>query len=142
MSQKPEFIESSNGSFKTYTSGFILSLSLTGTAFWLAHKHIVSHHVSPSDNVMLAALAALAVVQLFVQLVFFLHLDRESKPRWNNVVLAFAVTVVVIIVGGSIWIMTNLNYHHEGFGKTHDGHTLTTPSQTNRYIIKDEGVQP
>ena len=142
MSQKPEFIESSGGSFRTYVSGYVLSLSLTGTAFWLTHRHIASHHASPSDNVMLAALAALAVVQLFVQLVFFLHLDRESRPRWNNVVLAFAATVVVIVVGGSIWIMTNLGYHHEGFGKTHDGHTLTTPSQTNQYIIKDEGVQP
>jgi len=142
MSQQPEFIEASHGSFRMYLAGYGLSLGLTGTAFWLVHKHLLSHHTTPSDNVVLAALAALAITQLFVQLVFFLHLDRESKPRWNNVVLAFAATVVVILVVGSIWIMTNLNYHHEGYGHTHDGHALTSPSQTNQYIIKDEGVQP
>ncbi len=142
MTRQPDFIEPSHGTIKTYVTGYVLSLGLTGTAFWLVHKHLLSHHVTPSDNLMLAALAALAITQLFVQLVFFLHLDRESKPRWNNVVLAFAATVVFILVGGSIWIMTNLNYHHEGFGHTHDGHELTTPSQTNQYIIKDEGVQP
>ena len=142
MSRQPDFIESSYGTFKMYLSGYVLSLGLTGTAFWLVHKHLQSNHAAPSDNAILASLAALAVTQLFVQLIFFLHLDRESKPRWNNVVLAFAATVVVILVGGSIWIMTNLTYHHEGFGKTHDGHTLNTPTQTNQYIIKDEGLQP
>jgi heme/copper-type cytochrome/quinol oxidase subunit 4 len=91
---------------------------------------------------MLVALAVLALTQLFVQLTFFLHLDRESKPWWNNIVLAFAVTCVFIIVGGSIWIMSNLNYHHGPQDVTHTGHVLQNPSQTNRYIIQDEGIKP
>jgi hypothetical protein len=57
-------------------------------------------------------------------------------------VLLFAAVCVFILVAGSIWIMTNLSYHHAGFGRTHDGHTLTTPAQTNHYIVQDEGVQP
>jgi cytochrome o ubiquinol oxidase operon protein cyoD len=142
MSRTKDFNQASYGSLKTYLAGYVLSLALTGTAFWLVHKHVLSHHAHPTDTFMFWALSALALVQLFVQLIFFLHLDRESKPRWNNVALAFAVIFVVIVVGGSIWIMTNLGYHHEGFGKTHDGHTLTSPSQTTQYIIKDEGVQP
>jgi cytochrome o ubiquinol oxidase subunit IV len=129
--------ESNKGTIGNYIAGYILSLGLTGTAFWLVHRHLQSHHVSPSDNFMLVALAALAITQLFVQLVFFLHLDRESKPRWNLAVLAFAVVVVVILVGGSLWIMTNLNYHHP-----HNGHNhAPTPYQLNQTIIKDEGVQ-
>jgi hypothetical protein len=48
----------------------------------------------------------------------------------------------LILVLGSIWIMTNLSYHHDGYGVTHDGHTLHTPAQTNQYIIQDEGIKP
>jgi cytochrome o ubiquinol oxidase subunit IV len=134
--------ESSVGSNWSYLLGFGLSVALTTCAFLLVQHHVNTGHRYPSDNVMLIALSALAIIQLFVQLVFFLHLDKESKPRWNTTVLLFAAMVVFILVAGSLWIMTNLNYHHEGYGKTHDGHTLTTPSQTNQYIIHDEGVQP
>lgn len=130
--------DSSLGSYWTYIAGYVLSLGLTSTAFWLVHKHLQSHHVSPSDNFMLAALAVLALTQLMVQLVFFLHLDRESKPRWNGLVLSFAAMVVVILVGGSIWIMTNLGYHHPHSDHNHG----LTPGQLNQSIIKDEGVQP
>jgi cytochrome o ubiquinol oxidase operon protein cyoD len=54
--------------------------------------------------------------------VFFLHLGRESKPRWNLNALLFAVLVVVIIVFGSLWIMHNLNYH------------MQNPQQINKYL--------
>jgi cytochrome o ubiquinol oxidase operon protein cyoD len=130
--------ESSRGTIYTYIAGYVLSLGLTGTAFWLVHKHLQSHHLTPSDRFILTALAALAITQLLVQLVFFLHLDRESKPRWNLAALGFAAIVVVILVAGSIWIMTNLNYHH--VRDAHD-HQLT-PAQLNHTIIQDEGVQP
>lgn len=132
----------SYGNLATYSAGFGLSLLLTGFAFWLVHRHVASHHLSPSDNFMLMALAILSIVQLAVQLVFFLHLDRESKPRWNNIVMLFALLTVFILVFGSIWIMTNLDHHHAGYGKTHDGRDLLTPDQTTQYIIKDEGVKP
>jgi cytochrome o ubiquinol oxidase operon protein cyoD len=132
--------ESSLGSVRSYTIGFALSLALTSIAFLLTHKHLRTGHVMPSDTFMLWALSFLAITQLFVQLIFFLHLDRESKPRWNNTVLAFAAIVVIILVGGSIWIMTNLNYHHGPHSVTHTGHVLTTPRQTTQYIIQDEGI--
>jgi cytochrome o ubiquinol oxidase subunit IV len=130
------------GTKLTYTVGFGLSLALTLTAFLLVKHHVDTHHQFPSDNFMLAALSVLAISQLFTQLIFFLHLDRESKPWWNNTVLGFAAIVVIILVGGSIWIMTNLDYHHGSHDVTHDGHHLTTPQQTNQYIIHDEGIQP
>ena len=130
------------GSVWSYVSGYLLSLALTGIAFLLVHKHVQNHHLSPTDNFMLAALALLAITQLFVQLSFFLHLDRESKPWWNTTALAFAAIVVIILVGGSICIISNLDYHHGGHAvnATHTGHDLTTPQQTTNYIIQDEGI--
>jgi cytochrome o ubiquinol oxidase operon protein cyoD len=133
---------SSHGTLLTYFSGFLLSLALTLTAFLMVKKHIDSHHLTFSDNFMLIVLSILAITQLMVQLVFFLHLDRESKPWWNMTVLVFALGTVFILVAGSIWIMDNLEYHHGSHDVTHDGHALTSPDQTNQYIIQDEGVQP
>jgi cytochrome o ubiquinol oxidase operon protein cyoD len=105
--------ETSTGSVGSYIAGFVLSLMLTLTAFLLVNRHVSSHHSAISHSVLMTMLTGLALTQLLVQLIFFLHMDRESKPRWNLTVLMFAATVVVILVFGSLWIMNNLNYHHE-----------------------------
>lgn len=131
MSSKQPVTTSSHdvgtGSKTTYIIGFALSVVLTASAFLLVHTHVAHHHQYPSDNFMMTALPILAVVQLFVQLIFFLHLGRESKPRWNAAALAFALTVVLILVVGSLWIMSNLNYR-----------MMYSPSQINRYL-KSQG---
>lgn len=111
------------GTRRTYITGFLLSVVLTFVAFALVHIHVTHHHTYPSDNFMMVVLPALAVIQLFVQLVFFLHMGRESKPRWNAYALAFAVTVVLIVVIGSLWIMSNLNYR-----------MMYSPEQIQRYL--------
>jgi len=105
----------------TYITGFALSVLLTLIAFGLVNTHVAHHHEFPSDNFMVAALLLLAVVQLFVQMVFFLHIRRGDKPRWNIWAFAFAVTTVAIVVIGSMWIMSNLNYR-------------MTPTQINNYM--------
>lgn len=133
--------ESSSGTATAYIAGFVFSLTLTLLAYLLVRRHINSHHLIFSDSFLIAAISVLAVTQLFVQLVFFLHLDRESKPRWNNTVLAFAAMVVLVLVFGSLWIMTNLNYHHGTHNVTHDGHKLNSSQQTTQYIIQDEGIK-
>lgn len=131
MSDKSKIITSSHdvglGSKKAYIVGFLLSLTLTGLAFLLVHIHVAHHHQFPPDSFMVAVLPVLAVVQLFVQMVFFLHLGRESKPRWNVLAFAFAITIVVILVIGSLWIMSNLNYR-----------MMYSPSQINQYL-KSQG---
>lgn len=134
--------ESNKGSILTYTAGFVISLCLTLVAYFLVRKHVNAHHLIFTDRFLLVSTLALAITQLFVQLIFFFHLDRESKPWWNNTALAFALLVVITIVAGSMWIMANLDYHHGAVNETHDGHILRTPQQTNQYIIQDEGVQP
>jgi cytochrome o ubiquinol oxidase operon protein cyoD len=116
------------GTLTTYIVGFLLSLELTIAAYLLVSRHVHSHHAAFSHKYLIAMLIGLAVSQLMVQLVFFLHLSRESKPRWNLTVFSFAILVVLIVVIGSLWIMNNLNYHH--------GDTMT-PEE----IIKDEGIK-
>jgi cytochrome o ubiquinol oxidase operon protein cyoD len=103
--------ESSHGSVGSYVAGFVLSLMLTLTAYLMVLRHVNSYHTAISHDTLIFMLVGLALTQLLTQLIFFLHMDRESKPRWNMTVLLFAVTVVVIIVFGSLWIMDNLNYH-------------------------------
>ena len=117
---------------RNYIAGYIFSLSLTLAAFLLVWRYVDSDRQMFSEGVLLAWIAALALVQLFAQLIFFLHLGRESKPRWNLAVLAFAATIVIILVFGSLWIMASLNYR--------GGHEMS-PEQTETYIIEDEGFQ-
>lgn len=94
-----------HGSYLSYTIGFILSIALTLAAYFLVVEKILT------GTQLMLAIVSLAVVQLLVQLVFFLHLGRESSPRWNQMVFWFAAGVVLIVVIGSIWIMENLDYN-------------------------------
>lgn len=114
------------GNFASYLSGFALSVVLTLTAFYLVYQHKHSQNPIFSHKYLMGALLALALAQLFVQLLFFLHLDRESKPFWNLQVAILAAGVVLIVVIGSIWIMNNLNYH------------MNSPQQIQQYIHDQE----
>lgn len=116
--------EISYGTVRTYTLGFGLSLGLTVAAYLAASHHVVSGWT------LLIALTVLALSQLVVQLIFFLHLGHESRPRWNLNVLLFAAMVVFILVFGSLWIMKNLNYNH---------HAVAPVNESDQAIIKDEG---
>ena len=51
-----------------------------------------------------------AIVQMLVHLHYFLHLDTSSAARWNVFALLFTLLIMIIFVGGTIWIMYNLNY--------------------------------
>jgi cytochrome o ubiquinol oxidase operon protein cyoD len=122
MSQRPE---TGHGSFQSYTVGFVSSLILTGAAYLMVVNHLFGGWT------LIFAIMALAIAQLLVQLLFFLHMGRESRPRWNQAVFLFMLLVVFILVAGSLWIMNNLNYHHDHL----------SPAQTDNFITKDEGFQ-
>jgi cytochrome o ubiquinol oxidase operon protein cyoD len=113
--------EASRGTLWTYITGYILSLELTLAAYFFV-KHHISLTTTYSHDKLIAVIIVLAISQLFVQLLFFLHLSKESRPRWNLIVLLFAAMVLLIVVLGSLWIMNNLNYHHP------------TQDQINKYI--------
>lgn len=78
------------------------------------------------EGPMLAVFAlSLAGLQLAIHLFFFLHLGRESKPRWNALSLLFTGLTALMIILGSLWIMMNLNYNMG-----------MSPQQMNEYMIK------
>lgn len=112
-----------HGSVRSYSVGFLLSVILTLFAYTIAAEQLLTGWSA------IFVLSSLAIIQMIVQLVFFLHLGRESKPKWNTMALLFAVGVVIILVFGSLWIMRNLNYHG------------MTPEQTDTYLLEDEGAR-
>lgn len=96
---------SGHGTYKSYIVGFILSIILTVIPYMIVVQHLLPYHI------MIIAIVILGVMQLLVQLVFFLHLGAESKPRWNLMAFMFAILVVAILVIGTMWIMYNLDYN-------------------------------
>jgi cytochrome o ubiquinol oxidase operon protein cyoD len=95
--------ESGHGSFGSYTVGFVLSVILTVAAF-----AIVMTGTLTGQNALFA-IAGLAVVQILVHLVFFLHMNTSSSQRWNVTAFAFTVLTAVIVVGGTLWVMHNVS---------------------------------
>jgi cytochrome o ubiquinol oxidase operon protein cyoD len=87
------------------TMGFILSVLLTLSAYFVVVQHLVP------DAFILIVIIILAFMQFIVQLVFFLHLDKETGARWNLIIFLSTVSVVLIVVVGSLWIMYHLNYN-------------------------------
>lgn len=94
------------GTYRSYIIGFILSIILTLAAYFLVTEHVFT------GEILDFAIIILSVVQVVVQLLFFLHLGQESKPYWNLLAFFFMVLVVVILVFGSLWIMHNLDYRN------------------------------
>jgi cytochrome o ubiquinol oxidase operon protein cyoD len=90
------------GTHKSYAIGFILSIILTLTSFYLVSTGAFS------TLHLYIAVGVLALTQLFVQLVFFLHLSTHSKATWNLLSFLFALIMVLIFVLGTLWIMYHL----------------------------------
>ena len=101
MSHSTDHSGASHGSVKTYMTGFILSIILTVIPFWM----VMTGAASP------AVILAMAVVQVLVHLVCFLHMNTKSDEGWNMTAFVFTVLIIAILVVGSIWIMWNLNYN-------------------------------
>jgi cytochrome o ubiquinol oxidase subunit IV len=57
------------------------------------------------------ALVVLAIAQMGVHLVFFLHITTGPDNTNNVMALAFGILIVVLLLGGSLWIMANLNHN-------------------------------
>lgn len=94
-----------NVSFKPVTLGFVFSLILTAAAYRIVNYH----HLS--NTVLVTTIIVLGCAQAILQLIFFLHVGLEAKPHWNTTMLLFMIFLMVILVGGSIWIMHHLGYN-------------------------------
>lgn len=88
-----------------YLIGFGLAILLTAASFYVAESRFIWGPGIP------VALIALAVAQIGVHLVFFIHITSAPDNTNNILALAFGVLIVALIVIGSIWIMDNLNHN-------------------------------
>jgi cytochrome o ubiquinol oxidase operon protein cyoD len=107
--------------YRSYVIGFVLSLFCTMLAYLLTINHVLSQNWA-----LAIVVAALAIIQAVTQLSLFLHVGHEAKPRLKLLVFGFMLTVVVILISGSIWIMHNLNNRQ------------MTPSQINNYMEQQD----
>lgn len=103
MSHSTDHSGASHGTVKTYMTGFILSIILTVIPFWMVMNGTASHAT------LVSVVVGMAVVQILVHLVYFLHMNTSSEDRWNLVAFVFTVLIIAIVVAGSIWIMWSLN---------------------------------
>ncbi|MGE5196654.1 MAG: cytochrome C oxidase subunit IV family protein [Anaerolineae bacterium] len=88
--------------------GFVASLLLTLTAFLIFFRPDF-FHLEMSMNILVIFI--LAALQCSVQSIFFLNILSEKGPRWNLVVFASTISIIIIIIVGSILIMNHLNYN-------------------------------
>ncbi len=92
------------GTFRSYATGFILSVALTAIPFVLVVQGMLSYRVTR------IAIFSAAIVQILVHLYYFLHINASSRARWYVLAMLFALLIMLLIVGGTIWIMYHLNY--------------------------------
>jgi cytochrome o ubiquinol oxidase subunit IV len=88
-----------------YLIGLVLAVLLTAASFGVVYTDLIWGPAIP------AALVTLAVAQIGVHLVFFLHLTTAPDNTNNALALAFGVLIVTLIIAGSLWIMAHLNHN-------------------------------
>ena len=86
-----------------YVTGFVLSVILTAIPFWL-----VMDKVFASSTATTFVILGFAMVQIFVHMVFFLHMTSTAEGGWTWMSLIFMVVLVVITLSGSLWVMYHL----------------------------------
>jgi cytochrome o ubiquinol oxidase subunit IV len=86
-----------------YVTGFVLAVILTAASFWVTRTNFI---YGPA---LAVALLVLAVAQMGIHLVFFLHITTDPDNTNNVMALAFGVLIVCLVVFGSLWVMTHLN---------------------------------
>jgi len=92
-----------HGTLKSYVIGFILCLLLTTISFFLVYGEMIT-----GQN-LIYTLITLGLVQAIVQIIFFLHVGQEDKPRWETISFCFTILCILILVIGSLWVMNDLD---------------------------------
>jgi cytochrome o ubiquinol oxidase operon protein cyoD len=96
--------DAGHGTLKGYLTGFVLAAILTAIPFWL-----VMGHVLPTSQMTALAVMGLAVIQIVVHMIYFLHMNSKSEGGWTMLALLFTLVIVVITLSGSLWVMYHLN---------------------------------
>jgi cytochrome o ubiquinol oxidase operon protein cyoD len=92
-------------SISAYVIGLVLASGLTVLSFYITRGTLFWQPSIPT------ALIVLAIAQMGVHLVFFLHITSGPDSTNNVLALAFGILIVFLIIAGSLWIMANLNHN-------------------------------
>ena len=93
-----------HGTARSYVTGFVLSVILTAVPFWLVMGNVLGSTLTTSLVIM-----AFAAVQIVVHMIYFLHMNTKSEGGWTFISLTFTLTLVVITLAGSIWVMYHMD---------------------------------
>lgn len=110
------------GTTASYVTGFLLSLVFTAIPYYL----VVNKSIAGSA--LLATILGFAVLQMAIQIFFFLHLGRGPKPLYNVAFFISTVGIILVVVVGSMFIMDHLNYN------------LMASKATTTKLSQDEGI--
>ena len=110
-----------HGSINSYVVGFVLSLGLTIVPYLLVTKQVFS-----GKNLLLTIIG-LALVQMVVQILFFLHLGRGPKPLYNTIFFVMTAALITLVVGASLLIMDNL-------------YRTMSPTEVTTRLAQDENI--
>lgn len=108
--------------YVSYVVGFVLSIITTLIAYFFVVNELWS------KEVLVYIVLGIAMVQLIVQMVFFLHIGRGT--HWKALTFVFTAIIILILVVGSIWVMDNLNYNMMNM----------SPDEMNKYMSEHEGI--
>jgi cytochrome o ubiquinol oxidase operon protein cyoD len=103
MANRRHAHEDDHGSLRSHLTGYVLSLVLTFISFGA----VMGELLPPRAGLLM--IVTLCIVQLLVQLVFFLHLGPRKGQRGNTAIFACTVFLIAIVVSGSLWVMHNAN---------------------------------
>ncbi len=107
---------------RRYVLGYAIALVLTICTY------LVATSGAELTRDLILMLGLLASAQLIVQALYFLHIGNDARPRWRTISFGVTVMVLLFIVGGSIWVMNNLDYNM----MSHDA---------QQRMIDDEGLR-
>jgi cytochrome o ubiquinol oxidase subunit IV len=95
--------DTGHGTGRAYLWGFLLSVVLTGVPFWMVMAGGFDRWWT------IAAVIGCAVAQILVHTVCFLHVNTRAEGGWQLMAYVFTGVLVLIVIAGSLWIMTHLH---------------------------------
>jgi cytochrome o ubiquinol oxidase subunit IV len=114
-------VKREHGTIQSYVIGYALSIVFTLIPYYLVVNRVVT------GIVLFGTILVFALVQALIQVLFFLHLGRERKPKWQSGFLAATAGGIFVVTVGTFWIMYHL-------------HENMTPTQAELKLAQDEGI--
>jgi cytochrome o ubiquinol oxidase operon protein cyoD len=101
-----DFLDGTHFALKGYLGGFAAAALLTAIPFWLVMTGAISNLA-----VAAAVIVGLAIAQILLHTFAFLHVNARAQGGWTLVAYVFTGVLVLITIGGSLWIMNHLNHN-------------------------------